>query len=193
MANPTVLTAKSGKVDVTIYRAGSGGVRIPAELLADTVEVTGDEGTVSNPTFAGTFTQPSGTYDEPQVAFTLVLTSELLRLVYPELSTNSSDRPTIAGQTVFGGTDCVIREDAQLVVHWTCDGNSDNDWYFPSVMLSQNFSATFTPGEVLTIPVVGHIQPSAAHNGALAIVGTGSLTEPTIFDENTGTYVAIGS
>lgn len=187
------MQSKSGKVDITIYREGIGGVRIPAEMLADSIEVSGDEGSVSNPTFAGTFTKPSETYEEPQVTFTMVLTTDMLREVYPELSTNSSDRPTIAGQTVFGGSACVVREPAKLVVHWTCDGNSDNDWYFPEVLLSQNFSATFSPGEVLTLPVTGHIQPSSAHNGALVIVGTGDLAEPTLFDETTGTYEPIAS
>ena len=193
MANPTVLTGKSGKVDVTIYRAGSGGVRIPAELLADSVEVSGDEGSVSSETFAGTFTQPSQTYEEPQVTFTMVMTPELMRLVYPEISDPSVDRPSIAGQTVFGGSACTVNEEAKLVIHWTCDENSDNDWFFPSVMLSQNFSATFSPGEVLTVPVVGHIQPSGDFDGALVIVGTGDLTEPTLFDETTGTYEPVGS
>lgn len=184
--------SKSGKVDVTIYRAGYGGVRIPAEMLADSIEVTGDEGTVSNPTFAGTFTKPSETYEEPQVSFTMVLTAAALRQVYPELSDPSVDRPTIAGQTVFGGLTCTVRESAKLVIHWTCDGNSDEDWYFPNVLLSQNFSATFTPGEVLTIPVVAHVQPDKT-TGALVIVGTGDLTQETEFDETSGTYAPVTS
>lgn len=187
------MQSKSGKVDVTIYRESSGGVRIPAELLADSIEVTGDEGTVSNETFAGTFTKPSETYDEPQVTFTIVLSTELLREVYPELSEPSIDRPEIAGQTVFGGNECTVREPAKLVIHWTCDGNSDNDWYFPEVLLSQNFTATFTPGEVLTIPIVGHIQPSQELNGGLVRIGTGDLTEPTLFDAATGEYEPITS
>jgi len=189
------MQSKSGKVDVTIYRESSGGVRIPAHMLADSIEVTGDEGSVSNPTFAGTFTKPSETYEEPQVMFTIVLTSALLREVYPELSTDSTDRPTIAGQTVFGGSECVVREPAKLVIHWTCDGNSDDDWFFPNVLLSQNFSATFTPGEVLNIPITAHVQPSTDedHNGALVIVGTGDLDEPTLFDVDTGEYVPISS
>ncbi|NCU40852.1 hypothetical protein EOL73_03795 [Candidatus Saccharibacteria bacterium] len=186
------MQSKSGKVDVTIYRAGYGGVRIPAEMLAEEVAVTGDEGSVSNPTFAGTFTKPSETYDEPRVAFTMVLTSALLREVYPELSTNSTDRPTVAGQTVFGGNACVVREPAKLVIHWTCDGNSDDDWYFPNVLLSQNFTARFTPGEVLTLPVVAHVQPEAV-TGALVYVGTGDLTEFTLFDETTGEYEPLAS
>lgn len=193
MPNPTILRGKSGKVDVTLYREGYGGVRIPAELLADSVEVTGDEGTVSSETFAGTNTQPSQTYDEPQVTFTMLLTTELLRLVYPEISTPSVDRPTIAGQTVFGGTECTVRESTKLVIHWTCDPNSDDDWYFPEVLLSQNFSATFTPGEVLTVPVVGHIQPAAELNGGVVRVGTGDLTQPTLFDEATGEYEPVTS
>lgn len=185
--------SKSGKVDVTIFRAGYGGVRIPAEMLADEVTVTGDEGTVSNPTFAGTFTKPSQTYDEPQVTFTIVATAQALRLIYPEISENSNDRPTIAGQTIFGGSECTVREPAKLVVHWTCDANSDDDWYFPEVLLAQNFSATFTPGEVLTIPVVGHIQPATELNGGLVQVGTGDLDEPTLFDDTTGEYEPISS
>lgn len=193
MANPTQLSGKSGKVDVTIYRAGYGGVRIPAELLADSIEVTGDEGTVSSTTFAGTFTQPSQTYEEPQVSFTIVATTELLRLIYPEISEASNDRPTIAGQTIFGGSECTVREGGKLVIHWTCDDNSDNDWYFPNVMLSQNFSATFTPGEVLTIPVVGHVQPASELDGGLVQVGTGDLDEPTLFNEATGQYEPISS
>lgn len=187
------MQGKSGKVDITLYRETAGGVRIPAEMLADSIEVTGDEGSTSNATFAGTFTQPSGTYEEPQVSFTLVMTPAILREVYPELSSPSVDRPSIAGQTVFGGTECVVREPAKLVIHWTCDGNSDNDWFFPSVMLSQSFSATFTPNEVLTIPVVAHVQPSEDHDGALLIVGTGDLAEPTLFDVETGEYEAITS
>jgi hypothetical protein len=187
------MQGKSGKVDITIYRETSGGVRIPAEVLTDEITVTGDEGTTSSTTFAGTFTQPSGTYDEPSVEFTMLLTPTLLRELYPELSDPSVDRPNIAGQTVFGGTDCTVRESAKLVIHWTCDGNSDNDWYFPNVMLSQNFSATFTPNEVITLPVMGHIQPADELNGGLVRVGTGDLTEPTLFDEATGTYEPITS
>jgi hypothetical protein len=122
----------------------------------------------------------------------MVLTAAALRLIYPELSTNSTDRPTIAGQTVFGGNTCTVRESAKLVIHWSCDSNSDEDWYFPNVLLSQNFSATFTPGEVLTVPVVGHIQPDSS-TGQLVIVGTGDLTEETIFDETTGTYEPVTS
>lgn len=188
----TNLQGKSGKVDVTIYRASSGGVRIPADMLAESIEVTGDEGTTSVQTFAGSRSQPSGTYDDPQVMFTVLLTPELLRAVYPELSDTSVDRPTIAGQTVFGGQECTVRENAKIVIHWTCDGNSDNDWYIPNVNLSQNFSATFTPNEVITLPITGYIQYST-EIGGLVQVGTGDLTEPTLFDASTGTYEAISS
>ena len=37
--------------------------------------------------------KPSGTYDEPQVTFTIVATAELLREIYPDLST-PFQRPT---------------------------------------------------------------------------------------------------
>lgn len=193
MARLTDLNGQAGKLQVEIYRAGYGGVIIPAELLSDSIEVTGDEGTISQETFAGTFTQPSGTYEEPQITWTAVLTMEMLRKLYPELSDESVDRPQIAGQTVFGGNDCTVREKAKVVIHQTCDDNSDRDWYFPEVYLSQNFSATFTPGEVATIPFTAHIQPATELNGGLVRVGTGSLNEETVFDDDTGQYIPVGS
>lgn len=186
---------KSGKVDITIYRDGYGGVRIPAELLSDDgVEFVGDEGTISNPTFAGTFTQPSGTYDEPTLSFSVVLpNAKYLKSLYPNLHTDSNDRPSIAGQTIFGGDDCTVREPAKVVVHWTCDQNSDDDWYAPNVLLSNNFSATITPTDPLTIAITGHIQPSSELNGGLIRIGTGDLDEPTLFDVATGEYEPITS
>lgn len=193
MAQLTDLNGQSGKLQIEIFREGYGGVIIPAELLSDSVEVSGDEGTITQETFAGTFTKPSGTYEEPQITWTAVLTMEMLRELYPELSEPSVDRPSIAGQTIFGGTDCTVRETAKLVIHQTCADNSDQDWYFPEVYISQNFSATFTPGEVATIPFTAYIRPSVELDGGLARVGTGSLTEPTLFDDETGEYEPIES
>lgn len=189
------MTDRSGKVDITLYRDGYGGVKIPAQFLVDTVEVSGEENNSDSNTFAGTRSTPNGTYDSPTVEFTIKFTTNLLREVYPEISEDSTDRPTIAGQTVFGGSDCVVREPAKLVVHWTCDGNSDADQYFPNVLLNHNFSASYSPGDVLTVPIMAQVHESQeeAHNGALCIWGTGDLTEPTLFDAETGEYVAVTS
>lgn len=189
------MQGKSGKVDVTIYREGYGGVRIPAELLSDDgVEVTGDEGVTTSNTMAGNFSTPNGTYEEPTVAFTVILpNAKYLKSIYPDLHTDSTDRPTIAGQTIFGGNNCTVKEPAKLVVHWTCDGNSDNDEYYPEVVLSSNFTHSVVPGDVLKIPITAYIHPSEELNGGLVAWGTGNLTEETQFSVENGVYEPIGS
>lgn len=194
MAEITDFSAIQGKMDITIfYPELNEGVRIPAQMLVDEIEVANGEEQVSTvETFAGEESEPNGTYSSPQINFTVKLNMKALRLIQPNISTNSTDRPTVAGQTIFGGSECTITDDAILVVHQTCGENSDNDLYFPRVKLSKNFGMTLSPGEVFTLPFQAYILGSA-ETGALAIYGTGDLDEPTLFDVETGEYAPVSS
>src|SRR5687768_17224123 len=118
-----------GKVDVSL-----NGIRVPATLLSDEgVTTTLTEGTREIPTMGGTFTQASGVYEEATVVFNVTLPNmRYLGNLFPDMFTASSDRPTIAGQTVIGGDDCATRENTPVVVHYTCDPNSDNDIFIPN-------------------------------------------------------------
>ena len=188
-------SAIQGKMDITIYYPALGeGVRIPAQMLVDDIEVANGEEQVSTvQTFAGEESEPNGTYSSPQINFSIKLNMKALRLIQPNISTNSNDRPTVAGQTIFGGSECTITDDAILIVHQTCGVNSDNDLQFPRVKLSKNFGMTLSPGEVFTLPFQAYILGDPDNAGALAVYGTGDLDEPTLFDVETGEYAPIES
>lgn len=194
MAEITDLSSISGKMDITIFYPDlNEGVRIPADMLVDDIEVANGEEQVSTlTTFAGEESEPNGTYSSPQINFSIKLNMKALRMIQPNLSTDSNDRPSIAGQTIFGGSSCTITDDAILIVHQTCGENSDNDLQFPRVKLSKNFGVTLSPGEVFTLPFSAYLFRDPELD-AIAIYGTGSLDEPTLFDDDTGEYEPISS
>lgn len=188
-------TYKSGKVDVSIVPEGGTGVTIPAYYLAgDGVATTMTEGTREINTMAGNFTTPSGTIDEATVVFSVVLPGmDYLKNIFPDLYTASVDRPTVAGQTVFGSNECTARGSAKLVVHYSCDSNSDNDIYVPNAMISYNASVTQNVDDPLMVEITAYAQPSDEIDGGVAVYGTGSLTEETVFDSATGEYAPVAS
>lgn len=74
-------TYLGGKVDVSL-----NGVTIPAQYISDEgVTTTLTEGNREVATMAGTFTQSSGTYDEANVVFNVVLPSmNYLKNIFPD-------------------------------------------------------------------------------------------------------------
>lgn len=195
MATITDFSAIRGKKDITIFYPNlNSGVRIPANMLVDTIEVAnGEEQVDTVTTFGGEESTPNGQYASPQLNFSIKFNMKALRMIQPNISVDSNDRPTVAGQTIFGGENCTVTDNAILIVHQTCDENSDNDMQFPNVQLSKNFGVSLSPGEVGVLPFTAYILPSADHDGALAIYGTGDLDEPTLFDDTTGEYEPVAS
>lgn len=183
-------TYMGGKVDVSL-----NGVTIPAQYLSDDgVVTTLTEAVREVPTLAGTFRQSTGTYEEAMVAFTVTLPSmNYLKNVFPDMYTPSEDRPTVAGQVVFGGNDCTVRENTPLVVHYTCDENSDNDVYVPNGSVVASIEMTQNVSDPVTVQVTVNAQPSDDHDGAVAFLGTGDLTEPTLWDAESETYEPVTS
>jgi hypothetical protein len=181
-------TYMGGKVDVSV-----NGVTIPAEFLSDEgVTTTLTEGTREVATMAGTFTQASGTYDEATVVFNVVLPNmNYLKNVFPDMYEASSDRPTVAGRVTFGGADCTTRDNTPLVVHYTCDPNSDNDVYVPNGSVQASIELVQNAGDPVTVAVTVNAQPD--DNGVIAWLGTGDLDAPSLWDDATEAYVAISS
>lgn len=181
-------TYLGGKVDVSL-----NAITIPAQYISDEgVTTTLTEGTREVATMAGTFTQPSGTYDEATVVFNVVLPNmNYVKNIFPELYTASTDRPTVAGQTVFGGDTCTVRENTPLVVHYTCDPNSDNDVFVPNGAVVASLELVQNAADPVTIAVTVNAQPD--DDGVIAILGTGSLDEPTLWNAATEAYVPTGS
>jgi hypothetical protein len=177
-----------GKVDVSL-----NGITIPARYLSDDgVVTTFTEGTREIATMDGTITQSSGTFDEATVVFTVVLPNMYyLGNIFPEQFEQSNDRPTVAGRTSFGGDDCTVRANTPLVVHYSCEPNSDNDIFVPNASIQATFELTQNVTDPVTVEITANAQPD--DNGLRAWFGTGSLDEPTIWDPVSGQYVPVTS
>lgn len=183
-------TYMGGKVDVSL-----NGVTIPAQYLSDDgVVTTITESTREIATLAGTFNQSTGTYEETMVVFTVTLPNmNYLKNIFPELYTPSVDRPTIAGQIAFGGDDCTVRENTPVVVHYTCDPNSDNDVFVPNGSVVASIEMTQNVSDPVTVEITVNAQPSEEHDGKIVIFGTGDLDEPTLWDAEAEEYVPVES
>lgn len=180
----------SGKASVTLYYEGGESVVIDPQYIGeDGVTVTMTPGTREITSQAGTTTVPSGTIDEATLTFPLLLPNmNFLGSVFPGNHTASTDRPTVAGQTIVGGDDCQGQITAKAVVHFVCDDNSDNDIYIPEILISPDLSTTINTTDGVAVNVMGYAQPAAVLNGGVAQYGTGSLAGPTLFDADSGEY-----
>ena len=186
-------TYLGGKVDVSL-----NGVRIPAQFIGEEVVTTLTESTREITTKAGTIIQPSGTYEEATMVFSVVLPNmNYLKNIFPDLYTASVDRPTAAGQVVFGGDTCSVRDNTPVVSHYSCESNSDNDVFIPNGAVMASVELTQNASDPVSVEVTVNAQPNEDENiaplGAIAILGTGSLTEETMWDAAAGDYVPVGS
>lgn len=178
----------TGKVDVSL-----NGVTIPSKFLSDEgVTTTLTETVREITTMTGTVRQSTGTYEEANVVFNVVLPNmNYLKNIFPDLYTASTDRPDVAGRTAFGGDDCVVRTNTPLVVHYTCQENSDNDIYVPSGSVTASIELVQNLTDPVVVAVTVEAQPD--DDGVFAYAGTGSLTEPTVWDAAAEEYVPVTS
>lgn len=179
----------SGKVDVSI-----NGVTIPSSLLS------GDDGVVTTltetvreiNTMAGTVRQATGTYEEAMAEISIILPNmNYLKNIFPDLYTPSVDRPTVAGRVAFGGDDCVTRTNTPLVIHYSCQANSDNDIYIPNASITASVEMTQNLEDPVTVAITAQAQPD--EEGVYAYAGTGDLDEPTLWNPVTEQYEPVGS
>lgn len=178
----------SGKVDVSI-----NGVTIPASLISDEgVTTTLTETIREIPTMAGTIRQATGIYEEANAVFNVVLPNmNYLKNILPDLYTASNDRPDAAGRIAFGGNTCTTRSNSPLVVHYTCQENSDNDIYIPNGSVVASVELTQNATDPVVVAVTVQAQPD--EDGVFAYAGTGDLDEPTLWNPTTEEYEPIGS
>lgn len=183
-------TYMGGKVDVSL-----NGVTIDSQYLSDDgVVTTLTEAIREIKTLAGTFNQPTGVYEEATSKFSVVLPNmNYLKNIFPDLYQASVDRPASAGQVSFGGDDCTVRENTPVVIHYSCDDNSDNDVFIPNGAVTASIELTQNTSDPVTVEVTVNAQPSDAHSGKIAILGTGSLDEPTLWDPVSEEYEPVAS
>lgn len=176
-----------GKVDVSLF-----GVTIPADFISDEgVVTTLTEGVREVPTMAGTFREPSGTYDEASVVFNVVLPSMVyVKNFLPDLyKVGTGGSP---GRVEFGGNSCEVRDNTQVVVHYSCEPNSDDDVYIPNGSVVASMELTQNATDPVTVAVTVNATPDD-ETGLIAWLGAGSLTGETIWDAEAEEYVPVTS
>jgi hypothetical protein len=114
-----------------------------------------------------------------------------VKYVLPDLYTASVDRPSVAGQTVIGGNDCAVRQNTPIVSHYTCQDNSDNDVYLPNASIVASMELVQNASDPVTVTITANAQPD--EDGVIAVLGTGSLTEPTLWNAAAEEYQPVTS
>lgn len=165
---------------------------IPSSLLSEVV-VTLTEGERERATLAGTFKKGSGTFEEAMATATLYLPSmdwlgkNILRSKYEEASD-----PSDPGRIVFNSDNCSATVDAGPVnIHYTCEGNDNNDVYFYNAILKINLEMTYNASDDLTVELTFNANPD--ENGDVARLGTGDLTQESIYDATTEQTIPVTS
>lgn len=163
---------------------------IPAELLSEVaVEIT--EGTRERTTLGGTFTRPSGVVETATATFTMYLPSmDYLKHIFPSRY-NAPEAPQTTGNVIISADTCISADAGPVNIHFTCEDNDANDVFFYNAQAALNFNPTYTAGDDLTVEVTLYAQPD--ENGDIVRMGTGDLTEESIYDPETETTVPVTS
>lgn len=166
------------------------GIAIPASLLSE-VSVEFTEGTRERETLGGTFSKPSGVLETAQVTFTMYLPSmDYLKNIFPGRY-NAPTAPQTTGNVIFNSDMCTTTEAGPVNIHYTCEPNDNNDVYLYAGLAALNFNPTYNASDDVTIEVTIYAQPD--EDGNVARMGTGNLTEESIYDPTTETTVPVGS
>jgi hypothetical protein len=166
------------------------GITIPATLLSEvTVELM--ETTRERSTLAGNFSRPGGILDSAQATFTLFLPSiDYLKDIFPERY-NSPTAPQTSGNIIWDTDTCTTIEGSPINFHYVCDQTDDNDIHFYEGRVQLNFNPTFNQSDDLSIEVTVFALPDT--DGRVYRLGTGDLTQPSVYDAETMETVPLAS
>lgn len=103
---------------------------------------------------------------------------------------NAPTAPQTTGNIVGGVTTCSL-DNTPVNIHYTCDTNDNNDVYFYSANVMLNFNPTYTSSDDITVEVTVFGQPD--DNGNVYRLGTGDLTQESIYDPATDTSDPVSS
>lgn len=179
-----------GKVDVSLY-----GVTIPASLLSgdDGVVTNAEEKTIEINSLDGVITQGTRIFDNVNVTFSVILPSmDYMKNILPDLYEAGTGGQTV-GRIAIGGNDCAVAENTPLVVHYSCQEDSDNDIYVPNANVIATFELTQNSDDPVMVSFTANALPSLEDDGVKMFLGTGSLTEKTLWNAEEEAYEPVAS
>lgn len=179
--NPTAL---GGRASLAINK-----IEIPSYMIS---EITPNfvEGTRERTTLGGIFNRPSGIFDTAELSFTLFVPSmDYLKHIFPG-EYNTPTAPQTSGNLVFGAQTCTTKIAVPVNIHYECEGTDDNDLHIFAGLAQMNFNPTYNDSDDLSVEVTIMAQPT---EDGLFRLGTGDLTEPSIYSPTSETTVAVTS
>jgi hypothetical protein len=184
MAVPTVANTMGGRASIAI-----NNVEIPSFMLGE-ITPKFEEGTRTRTTLAGIVNKPSGVFDTAELSFTFFPNQwDDLQYFFPE-DYNSPTAPQIWGNVIFGGGTCTTRVAVPVNIHYECEGTDDRDIYIYAALARLTFSPTMNEKDDLSVSITLMAQPTS--NGILRL-GTGDLTEVSIYDPSSETTIPVAS
>lgn len=174
-----------GKAEIAI-----GNLVIEPQFL-QTITVNFQEGTRSVNSLGGVISTPSQLFETAEATFTMILPSmDALKQAFPHIY----EAPTGAGEDLsgrikFGGNTCSTLTPVPVNIHYTCQPNSDNDFHINAGLVVANFNPTWNDTDALTVEVTILAQPD--ENGEYGFAGAGDLTQKTLWDATTQSFVPI--
>jgi hypothetical protein len=161
---------------------------IPAHLIGE-VEVVLEEGERERTTLAGTFTTNAGTIAEATATATIHVPS--MEWLGENILRGRFNEGTPTGNIIWNAEECGQTDMGPMNVHFRCDTNDANDVHFYNASVRANINATYNDSDVIEVELVFHANPDT--NGNVARLGTGDLTQESIYDVDTESTVPVTS
>lgn len=161
---------------------------IPAHLIGE-VEVVLEEGERERTTLAGTFTTNSGTIAEATATATIHVPS--MEWLGENILKGRFTAGTPTGNLIWNTDECGQTDMGPMNVHFRCETNDANDVHFYNASVRANINATYNDSDVIEVELVFHANPD--DNGNVARLGTGDLTQESIYDAATETTIPVTS
>lgn len=176
-------TYQSGTVEVAV----GTGVISPDRLGDVTVAYT--EGTRTGEPLSGTVTIPSRRFEERTITFTMFLRSiDELGTLWPEYYNAAAGAS--GGNLVFSTGNCTVPGLQTINIHPVCEPNSTKDFHaWGNVSITWN--PTYNASDLLQTEVT--IYGQSNDQGVSHQIGSGDLTQDTLWSASTQTWVPVGS
>lgn len=184
MPVPTASDSMGGRASVAI-----NGVEIPSFMLGE-ITLNFEEGTRSSTRLSGTINKPSGTYDTSEVSVVFYPNYwDDLQYFFPD-DYNAATGTADWGNIIFGGGTCSTKTAVPVNIHYECEGTDDRDVYIPNALARVTLDSTYNETDDLAVTITLMAQPGTQ---GIVRLGTGDLTQPSIYDPTTETTVPVGS
>lgn len=172
------------------YEMSIGATTIPASLLGE-ISPNYEESLVEADTQAGTRQIPSGKAETAELTFTLYLPSmDYLKTIFADMYNQPTAAAQETGNVVFGAASCSTRTPLPVNIHPVCENTDDNDIHIFAGLVNATFNPTLATDDAVNIEVTIAMQPT---NDGYLRIGTGDLSQPSIWDAATQATVPISA